>query len=71
MASSVGSNIRRLRKKRGLTQTTLGIAVGYAPSTLCEIEQGKIRLPAEKLLVFAQELDTTVNELLRGVKAAA
>jgi transcriptional regulator with XRE-family HTH domain len=67
MARLLGENIRRLRKHRKLTLKELGDLVGYAESTLCEVESGRIAPSSRKLPKLAAALGVGVDDLYAGV----
>lgn len=57
----VGSVVRRLREKKGLSQECLGLAVGLPKSqaqpTISRLETGDAEVPRETLKLIARELD--------------
>lgn len=59
----VGERIKRLRKKRGLTQEQLAELVDISPRNLSNIEQGISFPKPETLEKFMDSLDTTTQEL--------
>ena len=60
-----GGAVRRLRKRRRLTQHQLGLAVGQDQPYVSKIEHGKIRMVAVKTLqALAQTLETTMEKLV-------
>ena len=61
---SLGSRIRELRKKQGLTQTQLGEMVGSDGNTVSRWELDKLGMGNEYVLKFAQALDTSTDYLL-------
>ena len=61
---SLGSRIRELRKKQGLTQTCLGEMVGSDGNTVSRWELDKLGMGNEYVLKFAQALDTSTGYLL-------
>lgn len=62
-----GDRIRRLRKKRGVTQVELADLVGVGRSYLSQVEHGK-RDPGLRLIkALADGLGTTASDLLRGL----
>ena len=64
----VGKNIRNRRVEIGMTLEELAKLTGYADRTgVYKIESGKNNLNHEKLLLFANALQTTPAKLL-GVK---
>ncbi len=66
--SKIGENIRRIREKRGLTQEELATRMGYkSKSTINKIEQGVNDIPQNKIVKFAQCLNTTPAVLMGWV----
>lgn len=66
--SKIGENIRRLREKCGLTQEELAARMGYkSKSTINKIEQGVNDIPQNKIIKFAQCLNTTPAVLMGWV----
>lgn len=63
---SLGTLIRRLRKEKGLTQASLGEAIGVGESYISKIEADKLSYtPSEDTLrLLAKELETDQLELL-------
>ncbi|MCD8104998.1 MAG: helix-turn-helix domain-containing protein [Lachnospiraceae bacterium] len=66
---SVGANIRRIRKQRGIGQTELVRQVNLLgePMTreaLVKIERGVQHIKASQLRAIKEALDTTYDELL-------
>ena len=59
----IGKRIDYIRRKRGLTQTELGEAVGVRKKTIIEYE-GKNKIPFNMLKKIAVALDVTTDYLL-------
>lgn len=59
----LGSKIKRLRQKRGLTQEQLAERIEIAPRTLSGIENGENFLTAETLEKVVDALDVSGAEL--------
>ena len=55
MKSKLGSSIRLLRKKRGLTQNEVSKIVGISRSYYCDIENDRV-LPSFKVLLKINEV---------------
>ena len=69
---SVGANIRRRRAELRMSQQELADAMGYkSRSTIAKIESEENDVSQKKLQRFAQVLDTTVEDLFFGYRAAA
>ena len=60
---SIGKKIDYIRRKKGLSQTELGKAVGTTKKTIIEYE-GKNKIPFDKLKKIAVALGTTTDYLL-------
>ena len=60
----LGERIRAVRKKKGLTQTELGNAVGVEIKTIHRWEKGERTPRVEELKRLAKALNVDVNELL-------
>ena len=64
LAARLGTRVRLLRKKRGLSQRELAETVGVSPSALSLVEKG-LRWPgADTLQGLSQALDTEAEQLL-------
>jgi repressor LexA len=64
MNSDIGENIRRMRKKRGSSQTQLAIKLGYkSKSSIAKIETGNGDVPRNKLPQFAEALNCSISYL--------
>ncbi|KWN16830.1 helix-turn-helix domain-containing protein [Burkholderia ubonensis] len=60
----LGARIAHTRKARGLTQVQLAERLGIAQQTLAHYEGGRVRLTIDMLLDLADELGTSVTELI-------
>lgn len=58
------TRIRELRTSKKMTQTALGLSVGYAQNTISKIESGKVVPNAEILCKIADYFHTSVDYLL-------
>ena len=65
---TLGQRIAQLRKQRGLTQVELAEKTGLIQVVVSDYERGRLRLPADMALRFAEVLGVTVDELLRTQK---
>ena len=64
--STIGKNIRRYRKKLGLSQDKLSKIAGVAYNTIVKIESGENSNPTiETLTKIAEALNIDVNDLLK------
>lgn len=64
MRSLVGSNVRRVRLERGLTQEELSERSGFSQSYISELELGRRNPTVISLFELAQALGSTPVELL-------
>lgn len=63
--SEVYKNIKRVRLKRGYSQTQLAELTGYKDKTaISHIEQGKRKLTPDKVVIFANALGVSPMELM-------
>lgn len=62
--ADVGERIRLLRKRNGINQETLSDRLGYARTSLSNIERGMQRLPLDTLYEIADLLNVTIFDLL-------
>lgn len=70
VATRVGTNIREVRTKLGLTQAQLA-APEFSISYISAIERGKIRPSLKALSILAKRLDVPLTFLLEGSPAGA
>lgn len=61
-----GARLKELRKKKGWTQKELASKVGIRFSQLNKYESGLHAPPLDKLVEFAEVLDTDLDYLLTG-----
>ena len=61
---AIGLRIRKLRKQKFWTQEKLSEKAEISPDYLCRIETGKKHPSLKALLLIANALDTTVDDLL-------
>lgn len=64
MVTKVATNLRRLRKQVGLTQTELSDKLGVSLRTVGSWEQGQTVPNAEQLCKCARTLNCSPNEIL-------
>ena len=64
LSTILGMKIKRLRQQRRLTLTELAARMGLALSYVAEIERGRKYPRAERILKFAQVLDTSYDSLI-------
>src|SRR5207247_3581729 len=70
VAARVGTNIREVRTKLGMTQAQLA-APEFSISYISAIERGKIRPSLKALSILARRLDVPLTFLLGGSPAGA
>lgn len=62
---TLGQRLARVRKERGLTQVELAERTGLIQVVVSDYERGRLRLPADMAVRFAEVLGITTDELLR------
>lgn len=67
LSQSIGENISRIRKSRGLTQIELGELIGINQYQISDYEIGRLHLSDEMIIRFAKALKTSSDEIL-GLK---
>lgn len=67
---SLGSTISELRKKKGITQVELAESLGVHQSHITRWESDRVRPRQKTLDRLAELLDTSVEELIIGGRAA-
>jgi transcriptional regulator with XRE-family HTH domain len=65
---TMGQRLARIRKERGVTQVELAERTGLIQVVVSDYERGRLRLPAEMAVRFAEALGVTTDELLRSRK---
>lgn len=65
LAEVFGTNVRRRRQARGLSQEALADAVGLAPTYVGQIERGRRNPTLAVVERFASALDIAPLDLLR------
>jgi len=68
MSRRLGRNVKRLRRRRGMSQQDLAEAVGYGGPMLSGIEAGRVLPSVRQALRIARVLGATPNELFDGVR---
>ena len=61
---SIGKHIKARRREKGITQIKLGEMVSVNNEHISRIESGKIYLSLELLILIANALDTSADDLL-------
>ena len=67
ICQAVGRRISELRQKKGLTQARLAARSNLAVGELAKIEHGEGEFTILTLLAIAEQLRTTVHDLLKGI----
>jgi transcriptional regulator with XRE-family HTH domain len=62
LSNEIGQRVRQVRLMRGMSQEKLGEAVGITFQQIQKYENGKNRISAAKLLLFARVLQVTVDD---------
>jgi transcriptional regulator with XRE-family HTH domain len=65
---TLGLRLAHVRKERGLTQVELAERTGLIQVVVSDYERGRLRLPADMAVRFAEVLGVTVDELLQPRK---
>jgi transcriptional regulator with XRE-family HTH domain len=63
----IGQRIRQLRVQLGLSQADLGVALGVSFQQIQKYERGVNRVGASRLMLIAETLKTTMDDLLGGM----
>ena len=67
--SNFGERIRKMRMELGITQEELATRMGYvSKSTITRIEQGTRDIPQNKIVKFAEALNTTPAVLMGWIE---
>jgi transcriptional regulator with XRE-family HTH domain len=61
---AIGSRVRTLRRRRGMSQTALAGALGLSYQQMQKYERGSSRMPVSILVQIARALDVEVNRLI-------
>ncbi len=67
LCAELGKRIRRLRQKKGWTQIEMAAYLGINRGHLSDLEKGKREIGILMLQVIAKGLDTTMDELVKGL----
>jgi transcriptional regulator with XRE-family HTH domain len=65
---TLGLRLAQVRKEHGLTQVELAERTGLIQVVVSDYERGRLRLPADMAVRFAEVLGVTVDELLQPRK---
>ena len=67
----IGNNVRRIRKRKGLTQEKLARLADISLNTLAKIELGFAKKPIIQTVVkLAKALEVSIDELVKEEKQA-
>lgn len=64
---SIGANVKRLRKEKGISQTELAEAVHVTQSMIAQIERGTKALTMELGMEISDALGVSINALLENL----
>ena len=59
-----GKNVRKVRKKKGVSQEQLALNAGIDRSYMSRVERGIVSITLRKVYIIAQALECDVKELL-------
>lgn len=59
-----GENLKKIRKNMKLTQTEMAERLDISQNYLSDIENGNRNITVNKLIIFANELEVSVNKLI-------
>lgn len=62
--SDFAKNLRKFRKQKNLSQVELGKALNYGYTAITNYESGRNEPSFDALIILAEMLDVTVDELL-------
>ncbi len=63
----IGRRVRAARKQKGWTLQEAGPQLGLSVAFLCDLENGKTRISADRLLGVAKGLGVTIGQLCKGL----
>ena len=64
---TIGQRIKHLREAKSMSQYKLGQLIGSSDTYIAQVESGLVKAPGgEKLVKFAEALETTTDYLLTG-----
>lgn len=59
-----GSNVKAVRKQKGITQVELANATGYRQASIAKIEADRANVPLSKMISIANALDVPLGQLI-------
>ncbi|MGQ9498368.1 MAG: helix-turn-helix domain-containing protein [Desulfotomaculales bacterium] len=62
-----GQNVRRLRKRRGISQEELADRAGLHRTYIGSVERGERNISLENIVAIARALDVSLAELVEGI----
>ena len=62
--ANFSERIRELRRKRGITQTTLGKVIEVGPDSISTYEKGKYYPEVRKLIILADYFGVSIDNLV-------
>jgi transcriptional regulator with XRE-family HTH domain len=68
---TLGQRLARVRKEHGLSLVALAERTGLIQVLVSDYERGKLRMPAEMAIRFAEALGVTTDELLQPRKKSS
>jgi len=60
----IGARIKKIREAKHISQKDLAESIGIVNVRLSDYERGRLRVPSELLISFAQALEISADELL-------
>ena len=67
LLKKLGTNLRQIRQKRGLTQEKLAEKAQMHPVYISYIEKGSRNASISKILNIAMALETTAEDIFKGI----
>jgi transcriptional regulator with XRE-family HTH domain len=64
---AVGERIRKIRKRKGITQDQLAELAGLNRTHLYRLESGKQSMTLRTLKVIAEALDVRIGQIVKGL----
>ena len=66
--TQLGSRVRDIRQRKGLTQAEVADVCGIEQSYLSRIERGEFRPQLDTIVLLAQGVRVTLSELFEGIE---
>ena len=64
LGDNMGSNLKKLRKKKGLTQIAMQMQTGIEQALISKYENGERIPPTDTLIILADFFETNIDYLL-------